>query len=69
MSMGKVVAAKPGRKDAARLYIKIKNGRVFRWPGRLTPAHQQQLIARIDANGGMVKLKNWEPCDQPAFFR
>lgn len=59
MSRGHVVSACHGRKQPKALYIKLKNGAVYRYPYLLTTGQQIKLCESIKENGRQVRLKYW----------
>lgn len=56
---GKVVTARYGRKNPDNLYIKLKNGSVWRYHKPLPEMARLDLIARIKFNDDVVRLKHW----------
>lgn len=64
MSQGKAIEHRQGKLNARNLYIKLKNGSVYRYPKPLGEAQQSSLLARIEKNKNTVQLKHWEKVEK-----
>ena len=60
MSQGKAIDVREGKQSACNVYIKLKNGNVYRYPKPLDEPEKKKLIAGIESRNGKVQLKHWE---------
>lgn len=60
MSIAKAMRFRKGKVNETTLYVKIKNGNIYRHPTPMSFEQMKVLIQAIRDNDCRIKLNNWE---------